>query len=186
MSKDQRSKLFETPRLAAVTALPEDIPPIIQMEEDPLNRDFLWIGTPEEHLAEIEDPEHILLLFWEREQPLAPFSSPSSFSPSAPPVGYALIHLNREKDIFELRRIAIQKKNQGLGREAMKGLFDFAFRQCGTNRFWLDAFPDNLAGIHLYESLGMHRDGVLRQSDKGEHGYRDQIIYSLLREEYTK
>ncbi len=172
MSKEQREKLFETPRLAAVTAVPEEIGTVIEMEEDPLNRDFLWIGTPEEHLEEIRDPAHILLLFGERE------------NPSAPAVGYALIHLNREKDIFELRRIAIQKKNRGLGREAMKGLFDFAFGQCGTNRFWLDAFPDNLAGIHLYETLGMHRDGVLRQSDKGDHGYRDQIIYSLLREEY--
>lgn len=41
-------------------------------------------------------------------------------------------------------------------------------------------------GIILYEKLGMHRDGVLRQNYKAERGYLDQIIYSLLRSEYVK
>jgi len=49
----------------------------------------------------------------------------------------------------------------------------------------LDAYPDNLIGIRLYESLGMHLDGVLRQNYKSSRGYLDQIIYSMLKTEYN-
>ena len=66
----------------------------------------------------------------------------------------------------------------------MAALLRFAFEEMETNRFWLDVYPDNLVGIKLYESLGMHRDGVLRQNYKAERGYLDQIIYSMLRSEY--
>ena len=66
----------------------------------------------------------------------------------------------------------------------MEALLKFAFEETETNRFWLDVYPDNLIGIKLYESLGMHRDGVLRQNYKAERGYLDQIIYSMLRREY--
>ena len=57
-------------------------------------------------------------------------------------------------------------------------------------RFWKDAdepflagcIPDNEIGIRLYESLGMHRDGVLRQNYKAERGYliRSFIPFSEL------
>ena len=99
-------------------------------------------------------------------------------------MGYALIRLNPRSEIFELRRIAISEKNRGYGREAMEALFKFAFEELNINRFWLDAYPDNTVGIHLYESLGMHRDGVLRQNYKSERGYLDQIIFSMLKDEY--
>ncbi len=99
-------------------------------------------------------------------------------------VGYALIRLDFKSFIFELRRIAISEKAVGFGREAMEALLKFAFEETETNRFWLDVYPDNLIGIKLYESLGMHRDGVLRQNYKAERGYLDQIIYSMLRREY--
>ena len=60
-----------------------------------------------------------------------------------------------------------------------------SFTQLDTHRLWLDVYPDNLRGIRLYESLGMHQDGVLRQNYLSDRGYLDQIIYSLLRSEYT-
>ncbi len=68
----------------------------------------------------------------------------------------------------------------------MEALFKFTFEELNINRFWLDAYPDNLVGIHLYESLGMHRDGVLRQNYKSERGYLDQIIFSMLKDEYFR
>ena len=84
-----------------------------------------------------------------------------------------------------MRRIVTQEKGQGYGREALKALIRYAFTQLDTHRLWLDVYPDNLRGIRLYESLGMHQDGVLRQNYLSDRGYLDQIIYSLLRSEYT-
>ena len=65
-----------------------------------------------------------------------------------------------------------------------KHCLSLPLRELNINRFWLDAYPDNTVGIHLYESLGMHRDGVLRQNYKSERGYLDQIIFSMLKDEY--
>lgn len=148
----------------------EDIPAIIALESHKDNRDYLWIGTEEEHREEIEDPNHLLLIFRKKD--------------NSDIVGYALVRLNRKSEIFELRRIAISEKRKGYGREAMEALLKEAFENMGINRFWLDVYPDNVFGINLYESLGMHRDGVLRQNYKAERGYLDQIIYSMLKSEY--
>ncbi len=157
------TELFATHRMRFVEATEEDIPFIIAMEEAPENRNFIWQGTVEQHRSEIADPNHLLVIFVEKE--------------SNERVGYALIGLNFKSEIFELRRIAIDKKGAGFGREAMLGFISYAFEQRDTNRFWLDVYPDNTAGIRLYESLGMHRDGVIRENYNSERGYLDQIVY---------
>ena len=160
-----------TKRLIITEAGEEHLDTIIALESHPENRDYLWIGTYEEHAAEIDDPNHLLLIFKKKKDGVI--------------VGYALIRLDFKSNVFELRRIAISEKAAGFGREAMAALLRFAFEEMETNRFWLDVYPDNLVGIKLYESLGMHRDGVLRQNYKAERGYLDQIIYSMLRSEYA-
>ena len=92
-------------------------------------------------------------------------------------LGRAGIHL---EDLFVLP----EYRGKGYGKEAMKALLKEAFENMNINRFWLDVYPDNVIGIKLYESLGMHRDGILRQNYKAERGYLDQIIYSMLKSEY--
>lgn len=153
-----------------IEATEKDIYKIIEIEEDKENRDYLWIGTYEEHKSEIQDPNHLLLLFKEKTDNRT--------------VGYALIRLNPQSEIFELRRIAITDKKKGYGRESMEALIKYAFEELKVNRFWLDVYPDNEYGIKLYESLGMHKDGVLRQNYKSDRGYLDQIIFSILKDEY--
>lgn len=162
--------MIETSRLNIVDATDADIETIINIESDKENRKFIWIGTYEEHKAEIKDKNHLLLLFKKKED--------NSI------VGYALIRLNFKSDIFELRRIAITEKRKGYGKEAIIALLKYAFEELNINRFWLDVYPDNTIGIKLYEELGMHRDGILRQNYKSERGYLDQIIYSMLKDEY--
>ena len=164
--------LFETKRLIFEEAEEEDIATIIDLESHPNNKDFLWIGTYEEHLEEMSDDDQILGVIKEKL--------------NLDIIGYCLIRFDRKSDVFELRRIAISSKGKGYGKESMEGLFDFAFNKCHSNRFWLDVYPDNIIGIKLYEGLGMHRDGVMRQSDKTDRGYLDQIIYSILKEEFKK
>ncbi len=165
-------KAIETKRLWIEEATEEYIGKIIELESHPENRDYLWIGTEEEHRGEIADPNHLLLIFKEKSDGRI--------------VGYALIRLDFKSNIFELRRIAISEKGVGYGRESMEALIQYAFEETDTNRFWLDVYPDNETGIILYESLGMHRDGVLRQNYKADRGYLDQIIYSMLRREYAE
>ena len=164
--------MLETKRLVIAEAVEADIEWIIAQESDEENRKFVWIGSREEHRAEIADPAHLLLVFREKDD--------------GEKVGYALVHLDFKSERFELRRIVIALKNRGYGRESIEALMKYAFETLRFNRFWLDVYPDNTMGIALYESLGLHRDGVLRQNYKSERGYLDQIIYSMLREEYAR
>lgn len=162
--------LFETERLYIEEAQPKDIDEIIAMENHKENRKYIWQGTVEQHMAEIADPNHLLMMFRDRD--------------SRQTKGFALIGLDFKSNVFEIRRIAITDKGKGYGKEAMKGLIKYAFEETETNRVWLDVYTDHQVGIRLYESLGMHRDGVLRQSYLSDRGYLDQIIYSMLRSEY--
>lgn len=179
--------MIQTERLTIYEASDAEIDQIIEIEDHPENRDFLWVGTPEEHRDEIRDPHHLLLLFRD-EKSETDWDPATAGYPHVPAEikGYALIRLDFKSNIFEIRRIAITEKGCGYGKEAMKALIDYAFTQTETNRLWLDVYPDNPVGIHLYDSLGMHRDGVLRQNYKAERGYLDQIIYSMLRSEYEE
>ena len=162
--------MIETKRLYIVDATEADIETIINLESHKDNRDYIWLGTYEEHKAEIEDKNHLLFVFKSKEDNLI--------------VGFALIRLDFKSEIFELRRIAISHKGIGYGKEVMTTLLKYAFEELNINRFWLDVYPDNAIGIKLYEGLGMHRDGILRQNYKSERGYLDQIIYSMLKSEY--
>lgn len=162
--------MIKTKRLDLIQATKNDINTIIEIEEDKENRDFIWLGTYEEHFNEIRDPNYLVFMFKERS--------------SEEIVGYSLIGLDPKSNKFEIRRIAITKKGIGYGKESMKALIKYAFEETDTNRLWLDVYPDNTVGIKLYEGLGMHRDGVLRQNYRSERGYLDQVVYSILREEY--
>ena len=157
-------------RLKIVPIEVEDIEIVMEIENSVDNRKFIWQGTYEEHLNEISSPNYLLLKLIENEA--------DRF------IGYVLAYIDFKSDVFELRRIAIIDKGKGYGREAINALIRYAFEELLINRLWLDVYPDNLVGIHLYESMGFVREGVLRQNYKSERGYLDQIVYSILREEY--
>ena len=164
--------MIETKRLNIVEAVESDIAKIIELEVHKDNRDFVRTGTYSEHMAEIEDKNQLVFIFKKKEDDSV--------------IGFALIRLDLENEVFELRRVSISEKGLGFGKEALQGLLKHAFEDRNLNRFWLDVYQDNIVGIKLYESLGMHRDGVLRQNFKADRGFIDQIIYSLLKSEYYK
>lgn len=120
--------LIRTSRLEIYEASDQDVDMIIEIEAHPENRDYLWVGTPEEHRAEIRDPDHLLLLFRDNETETDRNPSENGY-PHVPGniKGYALIRLNFKSNIFEIRRIAITEKGKGYGRESMEGLIKYAF-----------------------------------------------------------
>lgn len=161
---------LKTKRLIIKKATKDNISLIIELENNKDNSSFVWQDDFDTHLKYLNDKNHIVFMIYEKE--------------SNDIVGYTLIHVDSNSNIFELRRIIITKKGIGYGKEIMKKLFDYAFNSLNINRFWLDTYPDNKRGIKLYESLNMVKEGVLRQNYKSSQGYKDQIIYSMLREEY--
>ena len=164
--------ISKTDRLYLIEAIESDIDMIMEIENHKDNRDFIWQGTYEQHLSEINDENYILLKFEKTEDRGI--------------AGYCLIGIDRHSERFELRRIAITEKGKGYGREAIAALMGYAFTELGMNKFWLDVYPDNKVGIALYESLGLKKEGVLRQNYKSDRGYLDQVVYSMLKSEYIQ
>ena len=162
---------WETDRLDIRFARYDDIKLIMQWENDPQNRDFVWQGTLEEHIKEINHPDYALLIF--------------SDKASHTTIGYSLIWINRHSNWAELRRLVVSEKGKGYGKEALSAVMEFLFRVIKVNKVWLDVYPINRVAIQLYERIGMKRDGVLRENFYSDTlGYLDQIVYSILMSEY--
>lgn len=162
--------MIESKRLICKAAREGDIDYIIKLENAKENKNYVWQGNYQQHIKEIEDSNHILSLIYDKE--------------NMETVGYFLAALDMDLNIFELRRIVIDKKGCGYGKEIMKAIIDYSFKELNINRFWLDVYPDNNIAINLYESLNMVKEGVLRENYKDKRGYHDQIIYSILRKDY--
>ncbi|MGX6978528.1 GNAT family N-acetyltransferase [Vagococcus elongatus] len=162
--------MIETDRLFILPAFKEDIDTILAIEHAPENRNFIFRGTREEHLAEIHDPSTGICLIKTKK--------------NRKTIGFLIFDLDKASEKFELRRIAIVPKNQGYGTESLKAVFKYAFEKLEMNKVWLDVYTDNLHAISLYEKLGMQKEGILRQNHKDECGFLDQALYSLLKNEY--
>ena len=87
---------------------------------------------------------------------------------------------------LEFRRITINEKGFGYGREALKLLKQWCFEDLKYHRLWLDVYEDNIRAIGLYESEGFVQEGLLRDHTKIGNAYRSQRIYSLLEHEFFK
>ena len=85
--------MIETKRCRFEEAAEDDIERIIEIENHKDNRNFIWIGTPSEHLAEINDPNHFLWMIRAKDDNRI--------------VGYGLARVDKKSNVFELRRIAM-------------------------------------------------------------------------------
>lgn len=161
-----------TDRLIIERYRPEEIPILMEIEHDPQNSRFTWTNTAKEHLEELDDPDVLTLAVKRREDGYI--------------VGNVIIDLDRDSEWFEIKRIAFRIKGMGYGKETMIALIVYAFEGLNVNKVWLEAYTDNKVGRHLYDSLGFHIDGVLRQHHRTERGILDQMQFSMLKGEYEK
>jgi len=73
---------------------------------------------------------------------------------------------------------------KGYGSDAMKVLIDFIFNEMNLNRIMLNVYGFNERAIKSYIKCGFVKEGVLRQALFKGGQYHDEIIMSILREEY--
>ncbi len=50
---------------------------------------------------------------------------------------------------LEFKRIVIQEKGKGFGRQSLKLIKDYCFNTLKFHRLWLDVFDDNNKAIHI-------------------------------------
>lgn len=86
----------------------------------------------------------------------------------------------------ELMRMALARSGSGRGRAACLLLLHQAFGADKAHRFWLDLFEDNARAEHLYASLGMQFEGVLRDAERRGEVFRSLKLMSILEDEYRR
>ena len=172
MKKADKNLVLKTKDLIICHTVSDDISVLMEIENHPDNAIYIWHNTEEEHMEELKDPEVLTLTFKAKDDGRM--------------VGYVICVMDYHSERFELKRWAFSpdEKRKGFGRQAIYALMKYAFEDLDTNKFWLEAYPDNEAGNGLYVTSGLKLDGILRQNYKEERGILDQLQYSMLKDEY--
>jgi len=104
-----------------------------------------------------------------------------------------LIGITVLKDINLINRTAEfaiyigEKKQRGKGysKEATLQTLSFGFYKLGLNRIFLKVLEENNAAKKLYESTGFTTEGKLRNSVFKNNTYKNEILMSILKDEFN-
>ncbi len=157
-------------KIKLLNTLLSDIDKIIEFENS--NEHFICLYPKEKHIDLLSDKNCLHLSIIRKDNNKL--------------AGHIILFgLNNNKSL-EFRRITINQKGFGFGREALKLIKKLCFEHLEFHRLWLDVYDDNIRAIKLYESEGFVQEGLLRDNTKIENAYRSQRIYSILEDEYFK
>ena len=100
-------------------------------------------------------------------------------------VGYFML---REMDspCIEFTHVIIERKGLGYGREALNLLLKWTFEVRKFHRVWIDCKDYNSIALHLYESSGFVREGVLREILLTDGVWENLIVLGMLDREYSR
>jgi ribosomal-protein-serine acetyltransferase len=69
--------------------------------------------------------------------------------------------------------------------EAVRALTTLAFDEWRLNRIEIRVATENERSAAVPERLGFVREGVLRQVERHADGFKDNVVYSMLSEEWS-
>ena len=133
-----------------------------------------WVGrsSAEQHRAMMDDANHAYLV-GEADGEVVAFAILRDF--------------NDPHGNHYLKRVAVARPDEGVGRAFLERVVDWTFDRVGAHRFWLDCFSHNARAQRVYEKLGFTRDGVLREAYLGADGVRrDLTMMALTRRQWVE
>ena len=149
---------------------PDKLDSIVEFE---CSSNFIGKNTVEEHLNLINDPDclHLTVLHVEDKRL----------------VGHIILNgIQNKNKSLEFRRIFINEKGKGFGRESINLIKKICFNNLNYHRLWLDVHVDNNNAIQLYESENFIKEGTLREAILTENGFKSIYIYSIMEQDYQK
>ena len=148
-----------------------DLEFVVSLEQDPVNLPFItpWERTQHEGAVRFPDFRHFIV------------EGGDDYAPS----GFVILQGCRNPHAsVELKRLVLQRKGEGLGRQCVRLLKRMAFRDLHAHRFWLDVKSLNTRALALYASEGFVEEGRLRESVRAGDGFDSLVVMSLLDREY--
>lgn len=77
-------------------------------------------------------------------------------------------------------------QNRGLGTEATRLILNYGFETLGLHRISLSVFSFNPRAQRAYEKAGFRQEGVLRSSFCFDGVWHDELLYSILADEWKQ
>jgi RimJ/RimL family protein N-acetyltransferase len=103
--------------------------------------------------------------------------------------GIGVHHVSKDQGTGEVGYwIGTNYHQKGYGTEALKEILNFAFNKLKLRRLEAGVFAGNPSSGKLLEKFGFKNEGMKRKArvSKADGQIKDEIIYSLLKEEYIK
>lgn len=148
----------------------EDLSYVLDTEQDPESRDFVFQWSREQHEEAIAGDDSLHLVIED---------------PEKRKIGYIILRgLLNPHHCVELFRINLSVRNQGYGKKVLKLVLDYLFNQLKAHRVWLDVREGNDRALHVYQSLGFRVEGTLRECIKNGDKYESLTLMGILRTEY--
>ena len=99
-------------------------------------------------------------------------------------IGYVVLTgLDNPDRSIQLKRLVVDRKGEGLGRETLRQTKALVFEQLGAHRLWLEVIVGNERAHSLYLSEGFVEEGVHRESLLQDGRFLDLIVMSILAKE---
>lgn len=170
--KEKLSGILQTgPRLQMRRAEEADLDYIMELEYAPDNLPFIVPFDREFHTQLMTGVGALDAIVEERETGIS--------------VGYLLISgLATEAREIEWTHFIMDVKGKGYGHETMKLLKAWSFDTLGFHRAWLDCKDYNERALHLYQSEGMIREGLIRETILTEGRYENLVVLGMLEREF--
>jgi diamine N-acetyltransferase len=102
-------------------------------------------------------------------------------------IGSIGLHHRSRRDSTAALGIGIHDREyvgKGYGRDAIRLMLDWGFRNQNYRRIWLDALASNERAIRAYRACGFVEEGRLRQHYYCDGAYHDAVVMGLLRSEW--
>ena len=105
------------------------------------------------------------------------------------PIGtIGLDHIDFANQSAEFGNMLIGKQEcigKGYATEATELMLSYCFLRLNMNRLYLKVYADNARAINLYERCGFNVEGTLREAHFDGGGFKDLLVMSILRGEFT-
>lgn len=79
----------------------------------------------------------------------------------------------------------LDTQGSGLALQASKEILQYAFKELGLNRIYLNVLSDNGKAKHFYEKLGFQKEGCFKKHICINGVFRDLDWYGILKEDFT-
>jgi [ribosomal protein S5]-alanine N-acetyltransferase len=77
-------------------------------------------------------------------------------------------------------------KRRGIMSEALEHIIEYGFKEMNLNRIEAFVSPDNVASLKLMKKFKFVEEGMMRKHYFTDGEYQDSVVFSLLKNEYSK